>query len=965
MEPYQVGRPSRQTNQSALADIDERYQSLGCLGHGGFGSVFLARKKSSGRRVAIKMTNLNPNDQDHDVLLRESFQRELDAVRKLNFNNNLSGANAELSRRDESDRDLSIVFFRDWFMGNNFACIVMNYCDGGTLEQEIEKKKNLLIPGAATCTHMYSERRVAWYALQLSEALAYAHERGVSHHDVKSANVLIDWSAGGKLLLADFGCAVAPGEESVGMTERYASPELQTMYFQGDFTALQADKVDAFGLGCVIFELLSCQLLADVNLGGEETLSEFIIKQQGGVDAALDLDCIQLPWLPQTEADPVVGTAEVGYSYALRSLVKTLLEPNPVIRWSPSDLAGPLRNDPRSPLLLGTVVAAQTLIPGEPVTIDNIRLGMFVQRGKDWIDENEDGGLGSVGVITKLDSDGYYTQVSWPSSLALFLHRVNSMCCRIGSSNKFELQVGPKPIVDFFTETNVPMETGLVHVEPGQAALYQVGKMINPNCIVVGKDEACDIIFVAPLQKISLPQRDHNPCPPPITQIVEARRSQANPEHWNLEEGNSANEVEGQEREGIINLFLSNAGDMHTVTSILRIENKKFWRSFSSTCEDVASENWGIGNRRQLFSFVNESFLRSPTCESLNLGDVYSTWSRDILFSAEPYFHSCDGERKVVLSRVELGRVESHQRPLCPGRSSDESSSVYHSLLKLGMTEAATPNYMIRNPTQAYPEYIITFSVLRDQPSGLDSSVSSTADTGGAEGPDHSPFGSLAPQVVQNAQRFQFASPYYDQASGLEMGEGPFMRSLSFAQRFSALSFQDDSWPGSPRPILENVPFSSVSSPMTGTGTSEIRFQPIRQQDGTMQITFQSITAMPRYSDRSFEELRLEDYMTGNNGSQGNDISASNASTPSSGNNLSAFNASASSSGPGTQLSSTKQCVVCMERDVRRILLPCGHPNLCEHCSTPLGLLKLKHKCPECRCRIEQVATIYARVVDD
>ena len=152
---------------------------------------------------------------------------------------------------------------------------------------------------------------------------------------------------------------------------------------------------------------------------------------------------------------------------------------------------------------------------------------------------------------------------------------------------------------------------------------------------------------------------------------------------------------------------------------------------------------------------------------------------------------------------------------------------------------------------------------------------------------------------------------------------------------------------------------------MTGTGTSEIRFQPIRQQDGTMQITFQSITAMPRYSDRSFEELRLEDYMTGNNGSQGNDISASNASTPSSGNNLSAFNASASSSGPDTQLSSTKQCVVCMERDVRRILLPCGHPNLCEHCSTPLGLLKLKHKCPECRCRIEQVATIYARVVDD
>ena len=63
--------------------------------------------------------------------------------------------------------------------------------------------------------------------------------------------------------------------------------------------------------------------------------------------------------------------------------------------------------------------------------------------------------------------------------------------------------------------------------------------------------------------------------------------------------------------------------------------------------------------------------------------------------------------------------------------------------------------------------------------------------------------------------------------------------------------------------------------------------------------------------------------------------------------------------------SSTKQCVVCLERDVRRIVLPCGHPCLCEVCSTEQGLRKLRRKCPECRGAIKDAVTIFARVVDD
>ena len=54
-----------------------------------------------------------------------------------------------------------------------------------------------------------------------------------------------------------------------------------------------------------------------------------------------------------------------------------------------------------------------------------------------------------------------------------------------------------------------------------------------------------------------------------------------------------------------------------------------------------------------------------------------------------------------------------------------------------------------------------------------------------------------------------------------------------------------------------------------GQGTMAFPFQASRKADGTSSINFQSITAMGQYEHKSFEELRVEDYMAGNKGSQG------------------------------------------------------------------------------------------------
>ena len=61
-----------------------------------------------------------------------------------------------------------------------------------------------------------------------------------------------------------------------------------------------------------------------------------------------------------------------------------------------------------------------------------------------------------------------------------------------------------------------------------------------------------------------------------------------------------------------------------------------------------------------------------------------------------------------------------------------------------------------------------------------------------------------------------------------------------------------------------------------------------------------------------------------------------------------------------------KECVVCLERRVSHVLVPCGHPCLCEVCATPQGLNKLRSKrCPECRVEFREAIRFYGTVVED
>ena len=91
-----------------------------------------------------------------------------------------------------------------------------------------------------------------------ADALEYAHSMGIVHRDVKPGNLMLD--AAGKLWVADFGLARFGPDAGLTMTGdllgtlRYMAPE-QALARHG----LADHRVDVYGLGCTLYELLTGQ----------------------------------------------------------------------------------------------------------------------------------------------------------------------------------------------------------------------------------------------------------------------------------------------------------------------------------------------------------------------------------------------------------------------------------------------------------------------------------------------------------------------------------------------------------------------------------------------------------------------------------------------------------------------------------------------------------------------------------
>ncbi len=194
------------------------------LDGGGMSRVFVASEHALGRKVVIKVL---PSDLAAGVN-RDRFQREIHLAAQLQHPHIVP-----LLAADEAGRLL-------WY--------IMPYIEGESLRTALDRRGRLPV------------REVLRIVTDVTEALAFAHGRGVIHRDIKPGNVLMQ---GTHALVTDFGVAKAltaalprGSGTSTGMaigTPSYMAPE----QLAGDPGA--DHRADIYAVGLLAYELLSGQ----------------------------------------------------------------------------------------------------------------------------------------------------------------------------------------------------------------------------------------------------------------------------------------------------------------------------------------------------------------------------------------------------------------------------------------------------------------------------------------------------------------------------------------------------------------------------------------------------------------------------------------------------------------------------------------------------------------------------------
>jgi tRNA A-37 threonylcarbamoyl transferase component Bud32 len=199
-----------------------RYTITDELGRGANGVVYRAKDEVLGREVALKEL---PAQRSHDEFVAPRFRQEARALARLNHPN--------------------IVQVYDFIEHQKRMWIAIELVEGGNLASYLAQQGFLTAPEACRI------------GAQIAEAVAFAHERGVVHRDLKPLNVLLADEETPKV--TDFGLAkLAEGgvdtlEGTVMGSPHYMSPE------QAEGGSI-SHSTDIYSLGVILYQMLTGQV---------------------------------------------------------------------------------------------------------------------------------------------------------------------------------------------------------------------------------------------------------------------------------------------------------------------------------------------------------------------------------------------------------------------------------------------------------------------------------------------------------------------------------------------------------------------------------------------------------------------------------------------------------------------------------------------------------------------------------
>jgi serine/threonine protein kinase len=197
-----------------------RYQVLDKVGKGGMGVLYRGFDPVLDREVAIKLMHADFSEDTEQM--RPRFYREARAAAKLNHRN--------------------IVTIFEFAEESNVPYIVMEFLKGTSLGSRMHTQPPLTLDDKLNVV------------AQLCDGLAYAHEQGVVHRDVKPDNVFI--LEDGSVKLLDFGIAKLQTSTLTRQGDVLGSASYMSPEQVGGSESIDG-RADVFSTGVVLYELLS------------------------------------------------------------------------------------------------------------------------------------------------------------------------------------------------------------------------------------------------------------------------------------------------------------------------------------------------------------------------------------------------------------------------------------------------------------------------------------------------------------------------------------------------------------------------------------------------------------------------------------------------------------------------------------------------------------------------------------